>query len=140
MKAQDVVYIKKICEEKHSSELWARRAQVMAMNLKPLKLAAEGKDSIPFDALEEMLKSMVAKYDIAVGTIMTITDVTGTMTYHAGIATASTDKNTGKRKWLFTVHSETMYEMYMKLVLMTFVTIKEKRVGLRKEPKFMRKD
>ena len=88
MKQTDIDYIKQICNESHSKEIWATRAQVMAKNVKSLKEAANG-GTVPFDALEGFLKSAVRKYDMAVGQILTITDVDGGMTYHAGITTAS---------------------------------------------------
>lgn len=132
MKQQDIDYIKKICNEKHSKQIWATRAQVMAKNVKSLKAACDGNDDIPFDALEEFLKSAVKKYGISVGQILTITDVNGGMTYHAGIVTSYKDPVTNKTTWLFTVHADTMYELYVKLALMTFVTIKEGKVERRK--------
>lgn len=133
MKQQDIDYIKQICNEKHSKQVWATRAQVMAKNIKPLKEACGDDGDIPFGALEEFLKSAVRKYDISVGQILTITDVTGEMTYHAGITTASRDPETKKSRWLFTVHADTLYELYIKLSLMTFVSVKAGSVGFRKK-------
>ncbi len=135
MKQQDIDYIKKICNEKHTKKIWATRAQVMAKNIKPINEASGG-GKISFDVLESFLKSMVKKYGISVGSILTITDINGSMTYHAGIVTSYKNEKTGKSDWLFTVHADTMYELYVKLVLMTFVTIKEGRVEKRKEPVF----
>lgn len=136
MKQQDIDWIKKICNEKHTKEIWATRAQVMAKNIKPLNAACDGNDDISFESLEKFVKSLVRKYDMCVGTILTITDVDGGMTYHAGITSASMNPETKRHDWLFTVHADTMYEMYMKLSLMAFVTIKEGKVGKRKEQKF----
>ena len=136
MKQADIDWIKKICNEKHSKQIWATRAQVMAKNIKPLKAACDGNDDIPFETLEQFVKSLVRKYDMSVGTILTITDVDGGMTYHAGITSASMNPETKRHDWLFTVHADTMYEMYMKLSLMAFVTVKQGRVGKRKEPSF----
>lgn len=133
MKQQDIDYIKKICNEKHSKQIWATRAQVMAKNIKSLKAACVDDGDIPFDALEEFLKSAVKKYGVSVGQILTITDVTGGMTYHAGIVTSYKNPVTNKTTWLFTVHADTMYELYIKLALMTFVTIKEGKVERRKQ-------
>ena len=133
MKQQDIDYIKKICDEKHSKQIWATRAQVMAKNIKSLKAACVDGGDIPLESLDEFLKSAVKKYDISVGQILTITDVTGEMTYHAGINTASRDPETKKSKWLFTVHADTLYELYIKLVLMTFVTVKQGHIGYRKK-------
>ena len=132
MKRADIDWIKKICDEKHTKSIWAKRAQVMAKNIKQLK-DASGDGDIPFEALEMLLKSMVKKYDIKVGSMLAITDVAGVMTYHAGMVTASMNTSTGRSDWLFTVHSDSMYEMYIKLVLMTFVTVKDGRVGKRKK-------
>lgn len=137
MKQQDIDYIKKICNEKHSKQIWATRAQVMAKNIKSLKEACGDEGDIPFEALEGFLKSAVRKYDISVGQILTITDVTGEMTYHAGITTASRDPETKKSRWLFTVHADTLYELYIKLSLMTFVSVKTGSAGFRK--KFVRR-
>lgn len=137
MKQQDIDYIKQICEEKHSKQIWATRAQVMAKNIKPLKLAA-GDDSsetkkIPFEALEEFVEATVRKYDMSLGHILTITDVDGNTTYHDGVGTAAFDETTKKFKHLFTVHGDTVYELYIKLALMMLVTVKEGKVGLRNE-------
>ena len=137
MKQQDIDYIKQICEEKHSKQIWATRAQVMAKNIKPLKLAA-GDDSsetkkIPFEALEEFVEATVRKYDMSLGYILTITDVDGNTTYHDSVDTTALDETTKKFKHLFTVHGDTVYELYIKLVLMMLVTVKEGKVGLRKE-------
>lgn len=137
MKQQDIDYIKKICEEKHSKQIWATRAQVMAKNIKPLKLAA-GDDSsetkeIPFEALEEFVEATVRKYDMSLGYILTITDVDGNTTYHDGVTTSAIDDTEKKFKHLFTVHGDTVYELYIKLALMMLVTVKEGKVGLRKE-------
>lgn len=135
MRQADIDWIKKICGEKHTKNIWAKRAQVMAKNIKQLKEASDEGD-IPFEALELLLKSMAKKYDIAVGSFLVITDVAGGMTYHVSVNSAHKNKSTGKVDWLFTVHGDTMYETYIKLVLMTFVTIKEGRVVKRKEPNF----
>lgn len=137
MKQQDIDYIKQICEEKHSKQIWATRAQVMAKNIKPLKLAA-GDDSsetkeIPFEALEEFVEATVRKYDMSLGYILTITDVDGNTTYHDGVTTSAIDDTEKKFKHLFTVHGDTVYELYIKLALMMLVTVKEGKVGLRKE-------
>jgi hypothetical protein len=137
MKRQDIDYIKKICEEKHSKQIWATRAQVMAKNIKPLKLAA-GDDSsetnkIPFEALEEFVEATARKYDMSLGYILTITDVDGNTTYHDGVTTSAIDDTEKKFKHLFTVHGDTVYELYIKLALMMLVTVKEGNVGLRKE-------
>ncbi len=136
MKQQDVDWIKKICNEKHSKQIWATRAQVMAKNIKLLKASCDGDDDIPSKALEQFVKSLVKKYDMSVGTIMTITDVDGGMTYHTWMMSASMNPETRRHDWLFTVHADTMYEMYMKLSLMAFVTVKQGRVGKRREPSF----
>lgn len=135
MKQEDIDWIKKICNEKHTKNIWAKRAQVMAKNIKQLK-EASGEGDIPFEALERLLKSMVKKYDIAVGSTLVITDIDGGMTYHACIVLAHKSPGADNADWLFTVHGDTMYEMYIKLVLMTFVTVKEGRVGKRIEPNF----
>lgn len=137
MKQQDIDYIKKICEEKHSKQIWATRAQVMAKNIKPLKLAA-GDDlsetkKIPFEALEEFVEATARKYDMSLGYILTITDVDGNTTYHDGVTTSAIDDTEKKFKHLFTVHGDTVYELYIKLALMMLVTVKEGKVGLRKE-------
>lgn len=137
MKQQDIDYIKQICEEKHSKQIWATRAQVMAKNIKPLKLAA-GDDSsetkeIPFEALEEFVEATVRKYDMSLGYILTITDIDGNTTYHDGVTTSAIDDTEKKFKHLFTVHGDTVYELYIKLALMMLVTVKEGKVGLRKE-------
>ncbi len=137
MKQQDIDYIKQICEEKHSKQIWATRAQVMAKNIKPLKLAA-GDDSnetkkIPFEALEEFVEATIRKYDLSLGYILTITDVDGNTTYHDSVDTAALDETTKEFKHLFTVHGDTVYELYIKLALMMLVTVKEGKAGLRKE-------
>nr|DAZ27168.1 MAG TPA: hypothetical protein [Caudoviricetes sp.] len=136
MKQADIDWIKKICGEKHTKNIWAKRAQMMAKNIKPLHAACDGDDDIPFEALELLLKLMVKKYDIAVGSTLVITDIDGGMTYHACIVLAHKSPSVDKADWLFTVHGDTMYEMYIKLVLMTFVTVKEGRVGKRRKPNF----
>lgn len=142
MKQSDIDYIKKICDEKHSKQIWATRAQVMAKNIKPLKQAvgdeSNGSKKIPFEAIEEFVEATVKKYDISLRHILTITDVNGDTTYHDGVTTASIDE-TKKFKHLFTVHGDTIYELYIKLALMMLVTVKEGKVGLRKEPMFRRK-
>lgn len=135
MKREDIDWIKKICSEKHTKDIWAKRAQVMAKNIKQLK-EASGEGDIPFEALELLFKSMVKKYDIMIGSILAITDVTGGVTYHAGIVSAHKNKSTGRSDWLFTVHGDTMYELYIKLVLMTFATVKDGRVGKRRKQNF----
>lgn len=136
MKQADVDWIKKICKEKQTKNIWAKRAQVMAKNIKPLHAACDGDEDIPFEALEQFVKSIVRKYDMSVGTILTITDIDGGMTYHTGMTSASMNPETRRHDWLFTVHADTMYEMYMKLSLMAFVTVKQGRVGKRNEPRF----
>lgn len=139
MKRADIDWIKKICNEKHTKSIWAKRAQVMAKNIKQLK-EVSGDGDIPFEALELLLKSMVKKYDMQVRSILVITDVKGGMSYHAGMVSLSKNSSTGLYDWLFTIHSDSMYEMYIKLVLMAFVTVKEGRVGKRKEPNFGREE
>ena len=139
MKRADIDWIKKICNEKHTKSIWAKRAQVMAKNIKQLKEASDDGD-IPFEALELLLESMVKKYDMQVRSILVITDVKGGMSYHAGMASSSKSSSTGLYDWLFTIHGDSMYEMYVKLVLMAFVTVKEGRVGRRKEPNFGREE
>ena len=137
MKQQDIDYIKQVCEEKHSKQVWAARAQVMAKNIKPLKMAVGDESSetkkIPFEALEEFVEATVRKYDMSLGYILTITDVDGNTTYNDGVTTSAIDDTEKKFKHLFTVHGDTVYELYIKLALMMLVTVKEGKVGLRKE-------
>lgn len=137
MKQQDVDYIKKICEEKHSKQVWAARAQVMAKNIKPLKMAVGDESSetkkIPFEAIEDFVEATIKKYDLYIGYILTITDVDGNTTYHDDVTTAAIDGTKKRFKHLFTVHGDTIYELYIKLALMMLVTVKEGNVGLRKE-------
>lgn len=137
MKQTDIDWIKKICNEKHSKQIWATRAQVMAKNIKPLKMAVGDESSetkkIPFEALEEFVEATVRKYDMSLGYILTITDVDGNTTYHDGVTTSAIDGTEKKFKHLFTVHGDTVYELYIKLALMMLVTVKEGKVGLRKE-------
>lgn len=136
MKQADIDWIKKICNEKQTKNVWAKRAQVMAKNIKPLQAACDGDGDIPFEALEQFVKTLVKKYSISVGAILTITDVTGGMTYHTGVTSASKDEGTKRNNWLFTVHADTMYEMYMKISLMAFVAVKQGQVEKRSKPDF----
>lgn len=136
MKQHDIDCIKQICEEKHSKQVWAARAQVMAKNIKPLKMAVGDESSetkkIPFEAIEDFVEATIKKYDVSIGHILTITDVDGNTTYHDGVTTSAIDDTEKKFKHLFTVHGDTVYELYIKLALMMLVTVKEGNVGLRK--------
>lgn len=135
MKQQDIEYIKKICSQDLNEGNWMARAQVMLKNIKPLKEASLDNEErlvdVPMEALEIFLFKMVRKYEMSVGTITTITDRDGEMTYHSGIFGKGLDVVTKRPIWLFTVHSKTIYETYVKLVLMSFVSIKEGKIDRR---------
>ena len=73
---------------------------------------------------------MVKKYDVSVGQILAITDISGKVTWHGGMYRNNRDKQS-KTNWMFTVHSDDLYEYMVKLVLMSFVCIKTMGVDKR---------
>ena len=129
MKDADAKYIQEICDKDlNKDEKWMTRAQVMLKNIRPLKENIDGNKKIPIEALEKVMKLMVKKYRMSIGHVLVITGIKGEMSYHAGMSTSNLSKNV----WLFTIHADTIYETYVKLVLMSFVAIKQHKVVRRK--------
>lgn len=127
MKQSTIDYIKKICSTDLRTRNNMAKAQVMLTNINYFRAygARNGIDGdIPFDALEGALKKMVKKYDVMVGQILAITDVDGTVTWHGGMYYTDRAVDPTKSVWLFTIHSEDLYEYMVKLVLMSFISIK----------------
>ena len=131
MKQRTVDYIKDICNSKLSEGNNMARAQLMLKNLnffRGYNNASGFIGNIPFEALEDCLKAMVKKYDVSVGSILAITDVRGGITWNGGM---NDRKKQGRAGWMFTVHGDTLYEYMVKLVLMSFIKIKELKVSKR---------
>ena len=135
MKMADIDYIKKICNSNFRDSNYFNRAQVMMKNIKPLKKAcgdeSEKTVDVPLEAIEDFVKAAVKKYDLAMCSVMVITDAEGGMTYHTGMQKAKYDAKLKKHEWLFTVHGDTVYEVMAKTALMAFITVKLGLVGKR---------
>lgn len=136
MKQQTVEYIKDLCSKDLSQGNNMARAQVMLRNMKFFEAygAATGYVGlIPFEELERCLKAMVKKYDVAVGSILAITDIDGGVTWNGGMTKreGSSDPHSSDAKWMFTVHADDLYEYMVKLVLMAFIRIKEMKIKKR---------
>ena len=127
MKSSTIDYIKRICKlDLHKGNNMAK-AQVMLKNINFFRAygAKNGyADNIPFEALEGSLKQMVKKYDVSVGQILAITDIDGSVTWHGGMYYTDRVTAASRNVWLFTIHSNDLYEYMVKLVLMSFVSIK----------------
>lgn len=133
MKQETIDYIKELCGESLYDGNNMARAQVMLKNFnffREYNNESGFVDNIPFEALEGCLKSMVKKYDVSVGQILAITDISGKVTWHGGMYRNNRDKQS-KTNWMFTVHSDDLYEYMVKLVLMSFVCIKTMGVDKR---------
>lgn len=131
MKKSTAEYIKSICDMDLRRGNNMAKAQVMLRNLN--YFAAYGAKAgyvgdIPFEELEGCLKAMVRKYDISVGSILAITDISGGVTWNGG--TLRSDVR-GKDRWMFTVHASDLYEYMVKVILLTFVNIKTRDVPKR---------
>lgn len=126
MSDETLRFIKAICESSFSEGDWRERAQESIKRIGPIAKRCKGKkDDVPFPYLERFLASIVRKYAVYVGSITVITDVKGNTTYHAGMSAYDSRNHINARKWLFTVHADTMYDLYLKLCLMGFVEIKK---------------
>lgn len=137
MKQSTVDYIKDICSKDLSREIDMTRAQVMLKNINFFRDygARAGYDgNIPFEALEGALKKMVKKYDVLIGQILAITDINGSVTWHGGMYYTDRVGQDSKSIWLFTIHSENLYEYMVKLVLMSFISIKTSDVIRKRDP------
>ena len=133
MKQKTIDYIKEICGASLYEKNNMARAQLMLKNFnffREYNNESGFVGNIPFEALEDCLKSMVEKYDVSVGQILAITDISGKVTWHGGMYKNSHDKNV-KTSWMFTVHSNDLYEYMVKLVLMSFVSVKTMNVKKR---------
>lgn len=127
MKSSTIDYIKRICKLDLNKGNNMAKAQVMLKNINFFRAygAKNGyAENIPFEALEGSLKQMVKKYDVSVGQILAITDVDGSVTWHGGMYYTDRVTAASKNVWLFTIHSNDLYEYMVKLVLMSFVSIK----------------
>ena len=137
MKQSTVDYIKDLCLNKKLSQgNNMARAQVMLRNIKFFEAygAATGYiGNIPFEELEKCLKAMVKKYDVMVGSILAITDIEGGVTWNGGMLRREGSSNQYDKdaKWMFTVHADDLYEYMVKLVLMSFIRIKERKIKKR---------
>ena len=127
MKSSTIDYIKRICKLDLNRGHNMAKAQVMLKNINFFRAygAKNGyADNIPFEALEGSLKQMVKKYDVSVGQILAITDIDGSVTWHGGMYYTDRVTAASRNVWLFTIHSNDLYEYMVKLVLMSFVSIK----------------
>ena len=143
MKQQTVDYIKSLCAQDLRQKNNMDKAQVMLKNMNVFReygCKAGYSGNIPFEQLEHALKLMVRKYDVLVGQILAITDVEGEVTWHGGMYYVDRDKKvdrlseSGRNVWLFTIHSTDLYEYMVKLVLMSFVSIKTSGKVKRRDP------
>lgn len=104
-------------------------SQKLLNKIGPLREAGRDSDgSLEFNDIERVLKLFVKKYKLQIGCILVITDVKGEMLYNAG---ASSGIVNGRSQWLFTVHSPSLYELYMKLVMVLFKMSKEGKLDER---------
>lgn len=104
-------------------------SQKLLSKIGPLREASRDSDgSLEFCEIEFALKLFVKKYKLQIGCILVITDVNGEMLYNAG---ASSGIVNGRSQWLFTVHSPSLYELYMKLVMVLFKMSKEGKLDER---------
>lgn len=127
MKSSTISYIKDVCKLDLNKGNNMAKAQVMLKNINFFRAygAKNGyAENIPFEALEGSLKQMVKKYDVSVGQILAITDIDGSVTWHGGMYYIDRVTADSKNVWLFTIHSNDLYEYMVKLVLMSFVSIK----------------
>lgn len=127
MNQSTIDYIKDICSRDLTKESDMTKAQVMLKNINFFRDygAKAGYDgNIPFEALEGALKKMVKKYDVLIGQILAITDIDGSVTWHGGMYYTDRVGQNSKSVWLFTIHSQNLYEYMVKLVLMSFLSIK----------------
>ena len=126
MKDADAKRIKDICDSNLSNDKqMMQEAQSILRNIGPLKKLMSGRQAnVPMKALEKVLAKMVKKYCMYIRSILVITDIHGNMTYHVDVS----KPNLSRIVWLFTIHSDTIYEAYVKLVLMSFVAIKQGKV------------
>lgn len=127
MKSSTIDYIKDVCKLDLNRGHNMAKAQVMLKNINFFREygAKNGyADNIPFESLEGALKEMVKKYDVSVGQILAITDIDGGVTWHGGMYYTDRVTAASKNVWLFTIHSNDLYEYMVKLVLMSFVSIK----------------
>lgn len=128
MKQSVIDHIQKICSSDLSNSNDMEKAQVMLKNFKAFRcygVMAGYEGNIPFEALESFLKDLVRKYDVIIGQILAITDIEGGVTWHGGMYYATeTERGARKSNWLFTIHSNDLYEYMVKLVLLSFLTVK----------------
>ena len=126
MSDETLRFIKAICESSFSEGDWRERAQESIKRVGPIAKRCKGKKGdVPFPYLERFLYSIVKKYAVYVGSITVITDVNGNTSFHAGMSAYDSRNHINSRKWLFTVHADTMYDLYLKLCLMAFVEAKK---------------
>lgn len=133
MKQETIDYIKELCATSLYDANNMARAQLMLKNFNFFRQYNNESGfigNIPFEALEGCLKSMVKKYDVAVGQILAITDISGKVTWHGGMYKNGRSKQQ-KTNWMFTVHSDDLYEYMVKLVLMSFICVKTMDVNKR---------
>jgi len=128
MKQSVIDHIQKICSTNLNEKNNMAKAQVMLKNFAAFRKfnnASGFSGNIPFEELEMFLKQVVRKYDVMIGQILAITDVDGCVTWHGGMYYVDGD-SVGARKsnWLFTIHSDDLYEYMVKLVLLSFVSVK----------------
>ena len=141
MKKSTVDYIKDICSRDLTRESDMIKAQVMLKNINffrdyGVKAGYDG--NIPFEALEGALKKMVKKYDVLIGQILAITDIDGSVTWHGGMYYTDRVGQNSKSIWLFTIHSQNLYEYMVKLVLMSFISIKTSDKIRRRDPEVVK--
>jgi len=124
--------IDEVCDQSKTS-LMSRGeyefSQKLLGKIGPLREASRDSDgSLEFNDIERVLKQFVKKYKLQIGCILVITDIKGEMLYNAG---ASSGIVNGRSQWLFTVHSPSLYELYMKLVMVLFKMFKEGKLDER---------
>lgn len=127
MKQSVIEHIQKICSMNLNEKNNMAKAQVMLKNFKDFKKfnnASGFSGNIPFEDLEAFLKKLVKKYDVMIGQILAITDVDGDVTWHGGMYYVDGCGKARKSNWLFTIHSDDLYEYMVKLVLLSFVSVK----------------
>lgn len=126
MSDETLRFIKAICESSFSEGDWRERAQESIKRIGPIAKRCKGKNGdVPFQYLERFLASIIRKYAVYVGSITVITGVKGNTSLHAGMSAYDSRNHINSRKWLFTVHADTMYDLYLKLCLMAFVEAKK---------------
>lgn len=133
MKKEEILRkVDEVCNQSKTSLMSSSErkfSQKFLSKIGPLREADHDSDgNIEFNDVEQTLKLFIKKYKLHIGYILIVTDKDGEMLYNAG---ASSTIINGKSKWLFTVHSPNIYELYAKLVMMLFKMSKEGKLNER---------